>query len=320
LKKNKLGNSELEITELGYGAWAIGGSGWEFGWGEQDDKDSIKSIHKSLEMGVNWIDTAAVYGLGHSEKVVQKAVEFWEGAKPYIFTKCGLVGDEKGRVRRVLDPGSIRKECEESLRRLKTDVIDLYQIHWPPVRTDDKIYAAWEMMTQLKDEGKVKWIGVSNFNVKQIRMAEEISPVTSVQPPYSLIVRDIEDEILPYCKENNIGVIIYSPMYSGLLTGKMTSERIKNMSEDDWRKRNPEFNEPNLSNNLVLVGKLKDIGNKYKRTPGEIAIAWTILHPAVTAAIVGARNEIQASEVMRSWNIKLDEEDINRLTTLQEEK
>jgi aryl-alcohol dehydrogenase-like predicted oxidoreductase len=318
LKKKKLGNSDMEITILGYGAWAIGGAGWEFGWGEQNDNDSIKSIHKSLEMGVNWIDTAAVYGLGHSEEVVQKAVKEWGGEKPYIFTKCGLVEDDKGRLRRVLEPDSIRIECESSLRRLKTDAIDLYQIHWPPVRTEDKIYAAWEMMTKLKEEGKVKYIGVSNFNAKQIRMAEEISPVTSLQPPYSIIVRDIEDEILPYCKEKNIGVIVYSPMYSGLLTGKMTKERIENMPEDDWRKRDPEFNEPKLSSNLQMVERLKEIGNKYGRTPGEIAIAWTLLNPSVTAAIVGARNENQAAEVMRSYDIKLNEEDIDSIVSLQE--
>jgi aryl-alcohol dehydrogenase-like predicted oxidoreductase len=318
LKKKKLGNSDMEITILGYGAWAIGGAGWEFGWGEQNDNDSIKSIHKSLEMGVNWIDTAAVYGLGHSEEVVQKAVKEWGGEKPYIFTKCGLVEDDKGRLRRVLEPDSIRIECESSLRRLKTDAIDLYQIHWPPVRTEDKIYAAWEMMTKLNEEGKVKYIGVSNFNAKQIRMAEEISPVTSLQPPYSIIVRDIEDEILPYCKEKNIGVIVYSPMYSGLLTGKMTKERIENMPEDDWRKRDPEFNEPKLSSNLQMVERLKEIGNKYGRTPGEIAIAWTLLNPSVTAAIVGARNENQAAEVMRSYDIKLNEEDIDSIVSLQE--
>jgi aryl-alcohol dehydrogenase-like predicted oxidoreductase len=318
LKRKKLGNSDIEITEIGYGAWAIGGSGWEFAWGEQDDKDSIESVHKSLEMGVNWIDTAAAYGLGHSEEVVQKAVKEWSGKKPYVFTKCGLVSDEKGRMRRVLDPDAIRKECEGSLRKLKTDAIDLYQIHWPPFRDEDKIYGAWDMMTRLKDEGKVKWIGVSNFNVNQIKKAEEISPVTSLQPPYSLIKRDIEDEILPYCQQKNIGVIIYSPMFSGLLTGKMTRERIKNMPEDDWRKREPEFNEPKLSGNLILVEKLKEVANKYKRTPGEIAIAWTLIHPAVTAAIVGARNEKQASEVMRAWDIKLDEEDIDKLLSLQE--
>jgi aryl-alcohol dehydrogenase-like predicted oxidoreductase len=318
LEKKKLGNSNMDISILGYGAWAIGGTGWEYGWGEQDDNDSIKSIHKSLEMGVNWIDTAAVYGLGHSEEIVRKAVKEWDGDKPYIYTKCGLVGDDKGRVRRILEPESIRTECENSLRRLKTDAIDLYQIHWPPVRNEDKIYAAWEMMTRLKDEGKVKYIGVSNFNAKQIRMAEEISPVTSLQPPYSIIVRDIEDETLPYCRKRNIGVIAYSPMYSGLLTGKMTKERIENMPEDDWRKRDPEFKEPKLSANLQLVERLKYIGDKYHRTPGEIAIAWTLLNPAVTASIVGARNEVQASEVMRSHDIKLNEEDIESITLLQE--
>jgi aryl-alcohol dehydrogenase-like predicted oxidoreductase len=310
VNKRFLGKSDLNITIIGYGAWAIGGSGWEYAWGEQDDKDSVKAIHKALEMGVNWIDTAAVYGLGHSEEVVEKAVKDWSGDKPFIFTKCGLIGDDKGQVRRVLKPESIRKECEASLRRLRTDVIDLYQIHWPPPRNNDDIYAAWEMMTRLKDEGKVKWIGVSNFDAEQIRMAEEISPVTSLQPPYSLISRDIENETLPYCKKNNIGVIAYSPMFSGLLTGKMTRERIENMPEDDWRKKSPEFNEPALSRNLKLVDALAETAKKYNRTPGEIAIAWVLINPAVTGAIVGSRNEKQSAEVMRAWDISLTDEEI----------
>jgi aryl-alcohol dehydrogenase-like predicted oxidoreductase len=314
--KRKLGNSDLEITILGYGAWAIGGSGWEFGWGEQDDSDSIKAIHKSLEMGVNWIDTAAVYGLGHSEEIVQKAVQQWNSNKPYIFTKCGLIGNDKGKVKRVLEPDSIRKECENSLRRLKTDVIDLYQIHWPPVKNDDQIYGAWEMMTRLKDEGKVKWIGVSNFNVDQMKKAQEISPVTSLQPPYSLIVRDIEEEILPYCEKNNIGVIVYSPMYSGLLTGKMTRERIENLPEDDWRKNDPEFNEPALSRNLKLVEVLKKVSDKYGSTPGEIAIAWTLLNRKITASIVGARNEKQSAEVMRASEISLSPDEIAEIESV----
>jgi aryl-alcohol dehydrogenase-like predicted oxidoreductase len=313
MEKKLLGISDLEITTIGFGAWAIGGSGWEYAWGEQDDSDSIEAIHKALDMGVNWIDTAAAYGLGHSEEVVQKAVKQWSGEKPHIFTKCGLVGDDKGRVRRNLSPDSIRKECEKSLRMLNVDAIDLYQIHWPPPRKWDDIYPAWETMTKLKEEGKVKWIGVSNFNKEQIKMAEEISPVTSLQPLYSLVNRRIEDELLPFCKENNIGVIVYSPMHSGLLTGKMTKERAADLPEDDWRKRDPEFNEPRLSRNLELVEKLREIAGKYDRTPGEAAIAWTLKNPAVTGAIVGARNEQQSSESMRAHEMGLTDAEAREL-------
>lgn len=319
MNKKLLGNSDLLITSIGFGAWAIGGNGWDFGWGAQDDKKSIEALHKAIESGINWIDTAAIYGLGHSEKIVAEFLSQNKNDKPYIFTKCGLVWDEQKNIRRVIEPQSIRKECENSLRRLNTDFIDLYQIHWP-TDNDSEIPFAWEMMTKLKEEGKVRWIGVSNFNVQQIKLAESISPVTSLQPIYNIIKRDIEKEILPYCLEKNIGVIAYSPMMSGLLSGKMTEERIKNLPEDDWRRRNAEFREPNLSHNLALVDLLSEIGKRYNASAGEIAIAWTLINPAVTAAIVGARSASQVEGFINSANISLSEEDIQLIENLMARK
>lgn len=310
METRKLGNSDLNITRVGFGAWAIGGSGWEFAWGPQDDADSVAAIHRSLELGANWIDTAAVYGLGHSEEVVARAVSEWRGSRPYVFTKCGLRWDSQGQVMKVLKADSIRKECDDSLRRLQVDVIDLYQIHWPPVDNRPELEEGWSTLAELQKAGKVRWIGVSNFNVEQIKRAEKIAPVTSLQPPYSLIRRQIEKETLPYCERRGIGVIAYSPMASGLLTGAMTRERIANLPDDDWRKRNPEFQEPELSKNLELVERLKEVAARYGRTPGEVAIAWTLRLPAVTGAIVGARNAKQAEQVMRAGDLKLTPGDI----------
>ncbi len=245
MQTRKLGNSDLHITPVGYGAWAIGGSGWQFAWGSQDDNESIAAIHRALELGVNWIDTAAVYGLGHSEEVVARALKSWSGPRPYVFTKCALRWNESGQVRKVLSAGSIRREVEESLRRLALDVIDLYQIHWPPDPDSSELEEGWTTMADLKREGKVRWIGVSNFNVAQLRRASAIAPVTSLQPPYSLVHREVESEILPYCEREGIGVIVYSPMASGLLTGAMTRERIAKLPTDDWRKGHTDFREPN---------------------------------------------------------------------------
>lgn len=314
--KRKLGNSDLEITRVGFGAWAIGGAGWDFGWGEQDDNESIEAIHKTLDMGINWIDTAAVYGIGHSEEVVAKAIKEYGGNKPYVFTKCVLVWDQNGHVRKTHDPESIRKECEDSLRRLQTDTIDLYQIHWPPDDDDEKIKPAWEMLAKLKEEGKVRYIGVSNFNVEQMKIAETIAPITSLQPKYSLISRNIENEILPYVKKQNIGVIVYSPMGSGILTGKYNREKIEKLPEDDWRKGARDFTEPNLSKNLKLVEVMKQIASAHNRHVGEVAIAWTLKHEAVTAAIVGARNARQAEEVMSAHNLVLSEDEIGKLESI----
>ncbi|MFZ2322592.1 MAG: aldo/keto reductase [Ignavibacteriaceae bacterium] len=313
----QLGNSDINITSLGLGAWAIGGNGWEFGWGAQDDKESIKAIHRALEHNVNWIDTAAAYGMGHSEEVVAKALETWTGETPYIFTKCGLRWDNNGNVFKNIQAESIQEECEDSLRRLKVDVIDLYQIHWPPESDNSQIDEAWDMMLTLQQQEKVRWIGVSNFNVEQLNLAKKIAPTTSLQPPYSLINREVEKEIFPYCLSENIGVIVYSPMGSGLLTGKMTRERILNLPADDWRKKSPDFNEAKLSKNLLLVEKLKEIGKRYNRTPGEVAIAWTLNHPAVTGAIVGARSAEQVDGVFSAHTLTFTEEEIKEIEAIK---
>ncbi len=313
MQTRTLGNSDLNITRVGYGAWAVGGSGWQFAWGSQDDNDSIAAIHRSLELGVNWIDTAAVYGLGHSEEVVARALKSWSGPRPYVFTKCALRWDTQGNVQRVLKADSIRREVEDSLRRLSLDVIDLYQIHWPPDPDSPELEEGWSALADLKREGKVRWIGVSNFNAAQLKRAQAIAPVTSLQPPYSLVHREIEDNILPYCLREAIGVIIYSPMASGLLTGAMTRERAAKLPKDDWRKGHPDFTEPNLSRNLALVDRLREIAKHHNRSVGEVAIAWTLHHPAVTGAIVGARNAKQAEGVMRAGDLLLTNEEVNEI-------
>ena len=319
MQTRQLGNSDLHITTVGYGAWAIGGSGWQFAWGSQDDNDSIAAIHRSLELGVNWIDTAAVYGLGHSEEIVAKALKTWSGPKPYIFTKCGRLWDERGNVRGGLSADSIHREVEDSLRRLAVDVIDLYQIHWPPNPDSIELEEGWSTVAELKRQGKVRWIGVSNFDVKQLRRAQTIAPVTSLQPPYSLINREVEHDILPYCLREGIGVIVYSPMASGLLTGAMTRERAAKLPKDDWRRGNPNFNEPKLSRNLALVEQLREIGKRNGRSPGEVAIAWTLRNPAVTGAIVGARNARQADGVMRAGELRLTDKEVNEIEDFLDE-
>lgn len=309
MQARRIDNSDLMITPVGYGSWAIGGLGWEYAWGPQKDDDAIEAIRRSLELGVNWIDTAAVYGLGHSEEVVARALDGWKGQRPYVFTKCGLIGDSQGRLSRKLTAASVRKECEDSLRRLRTDVIDLYQVHWPP-EIDSELEEGLEMLAVLKKEGKVRWIGVSNFDVSQMKRAQTIAAITSLQPPYSLIRREIEAEILPYCQQEGVGVIVYAPMASGLLTGAMTAARAASLPADDWRKRSPEFNEPNLSRNLAIVERLRAVGMRLGRSAGEVAIAWTLRNPAVTGAIVGARNANQAEGVMRAAELRLSDEDI----------
>jgi len=310
MQKRVLGNSDLAITPVGYGAWAIGGSGWEYAWGPQNDDDSIAAIRRSLDLGVNWIDTAAAYGLGHSEEIVSRALAGRPGTQPYVFTKCGLRWNGQRRVYRSLKAASVRQECEASLRRLRSDVIDLYQVHWPPEDDGPELEEGWAALAALQREGKVRWIGVSNFSVEQMKRVQAIAPVTSLQPPYSLIRRGIETEILPFCQREGIGVIVYAPMASGLLTGAMTRERAANLPPDDWRCRNPEFIEPNLSRNLALVERLRAVGNRYGRSPGEVAIAWTLKNLLVTGAIVGARSEMQAEGVMRAAELRLSEDEI----------
>src|SRR6267154_1110323 len=310
MQTRKLGNSDLNITSVGFGAWAIGGIGYDFAWGAQDDSDSIAAIHRALELGVNWIDTAPVYGVGHSEEMVARALKEWRGPRPYVFTTCAMRWDDQGRVTLVHHADSIRQECEDSLLRLQVDVIDLYQIHCPPEDNGPGLEEVWRTLAALQREGKVRWIGVSNFDVAQLQRAEKIVPVTSLQPPYSLIRRRVESEILLYCERLGIGVIVYSPMASGLLTGAMTRERAAKLPEDDWRRTSPEFREPKLSKNLELVDRLKKVAARYGRTPGEVAIAWTLRLPAVTGAIVGARNAKQAEGVMRAGEIKLTSQDL----------
>ena len=310
MQTRRLGNSDLRTTPVGFGAWALGGAGWEFSWGVQSDDDSIVAIHRSLELGVNWIDTAAVYGLGHSEEVVARALKQWKGPRPYVFTKCSFVWDQKGRISKVFNAASVRSECEASLRRLEIEVIDLYQIHWPPEDNSSGVEEAWSTLAALQREGKVRWIGVSNFDAAQIRRAQSIAPVTSLQPPYSLIRRGIEAETLPYCEKQGIGVIVYSPLGSGLLAGAMTRERAASLSPGDWRSRDAEFREPKLSQNLALAERLRAVGARHGRAPGEAAIAWCLRLPAVTGAIVGARSARQAEGVMRGGDWKLTKEEI----------
>jgi len=307
-----LGNSGLQISRVGFGAWAIGGS-WRWGWGAQDDGDSIAAIRKAVDLGVNWIDTAAIYGLGHSEEVVGAAIkEIPASDRPYIFTKCGRCWDnESGEVFSRLKAQSIRCEAEDSLRRLGVDVIDLYQIHWPDPNSD--IEEAWGEMAKLKAEGKVRWIGVSNHSVKQMKRLEKTAPVTSLQPPYNFINRTVEDGILPYCHQNNIGVIVYSPMGSGLLAGKMTPERIASLPNDDWRKRDYNYTEPQLSKNLRIADAMRALARKKGVPAAQISIAWTLRNPAVTAAIVGMRKPPQAEETAGAAGLTLTDEDAAEL-------
>ena len=313
----QLGNSDLHLTPIGYGAWAIGGGNWEFAWGAQDDDESVKTIERALDSGINWIDTAAIYGLGHSEEVVAKALKN-SPHKPYVFTKCSMRWFPDRQIYRSLKAGSLQEEIENSLRRLRIDTIDLYQIHWP--NPEDEIEEGWETLARFQEEGKVRYIGVSNFNVEQMKRVQKIAPITSLQPPYSLLNRKIEDEILPFCLENHIGVINYSPMVSGLLTGKMTAERIKNLPEDDWRKRSANFIEPKLSKNLELVELLREIGKAHNVEPGVVAIAWTLRHPAITAAIVGARRPDQVDGVLPAATSRLSEQEIAKIEEFSKTK
>lgn len=315
MKLRKLGNSDLLITTVGLGTWAIGGEG-PMGWGPQDDKQSIATIRHAIESGINWIDTAAIYGFGHSEMVVAHALkDIGSTQRPYIFTKCSFVWDENMNFSHCLKAESIRKEVEDSLRRLNIDVIDLYQVHapaWPFGSTEDQgIEEAWTTLAELKEQGKVRAIGVSNFSVPQMQRAHKIEPITSLQPPYSMLMRDIETEILPFCEQNNIGTIIYSPLHNGLLSGKMTRERIEALHETDWRKHmNPAFKEPHLTKNLELVELLKEIGGRHGRTAAETAIAWTLRLSSVTGAIVGARRPDQIDGIIGALDFRLSDDEI----------
>ena len=312
MQKVRLGKTGLEITTVGFGAWAIGGSGWRAAWGPQDDGEAVGAIQRAVELGVNWVDTAAVYGLGHSEELVARALKgFPDSDRPYVFTKCSLVWDEAADISNILKKDSVKRECEDSLRRLQTDVIDLYQIHWP--RPDEDVEEGWEALSELKDEGKVRHIGVSNFDAGQMGRANGIAPVETLQPPYNMLRRGVEDEILPYARENDIGVIVYSPMASGLLTGRMTRERVENMPSDDWRRNNEQFNDPKLSQNLELVEKLREVGERHDKSPAEVAIAWTLRHPAVSAAIVGGRRPDQVDGIVGAADFRLSDDEVEEI-------
>jgi aryl-alcohol dehydrogenase-like predicted oxidoreductase len=312
MQTRQLGNSDLHLSPLGIGAWAMGGAGWAFSWSHQDDDASISAIHAALDAGMNWIDTAAVYGLGHSEEVVAKALK-GRANRPYVFTKCARIWDENRRIGKSLKADSVRRELEASLRRLKVDVIDLYQIHWP--EPDEEVEEGWATLARLKEEGKVRWIGVSNFSLDQLKRAQAIFPITSLQPPYSLIRREVEEAVLPYCAEHNIGVIAYSPMGSGLLTGTMTRERLANLPEDDWRRRGPQFQEPLVTRNLKIVGKLKAIASRHHRSAGEAAIAWVLRNSVITGAIVGVRSREQVAGVIGAMDFRLSVDEINEINT-----
>jgi aryl-alcohol dehydrogenase-like predicted oxidoreductase len=316
MQKKRLGNSDLELTAIGVGAWAMGGSGWAFAWGAQDDRESIEAIHAALDAGVNWIDTAAVYGLGHSEEVVAKALA-GRSNRPYVFTKCARTWTEQRQIVKCIKAGSIRRECEESLRRLQVEVIDLYQMHWP--EPDEDVEEGWSELAKLRQEGKVRWIGVSNFSVAQMKRAQAIAPITSLQPPYSAISPEVEQEHFPYCLANGIGVLAYSPMKSGLLTGKMTKERVAALPEDDFRRRAPAFQEPALDRNLALADLMAKIGRRHGRSAGEVAIAWVLRHPAVTAAIVGMRSAAQAHGVLGALEFRLGAEEIAEIDAFRAE-
>lgn len=307
LQTTQLGNTGLEITRVGFGAWAIGGGGWEFGWGPQEDDQSIATIHHALEQGVNWIDTAAVYGFGHSEEIVGRALQGLS-ERPYVFTKASLLEGPGRRVLHSLKRDSILREAHASLQRLGVDAIDLYQIHWPI--PDQDIEEGFAAFAELKEQGLVRHIGVSNFDVQQMRRVQQIAPVETLQPQYSLIERDVEQEILPFAEREGIGVIVYSPMGSGLLTGRMTRERIAGLPDDDWRKQDPRFDEPALSRNLEIVDRLTAVAGRHDTVPGAVAIAWTLRNPAVDGAIVGFRSPAQVDPLIDAAELELSGEDL----------
>lgn len=318
MELRRLGNSDMQISPVGLGAWAMGGDG-VFGWGPQDDAESVAAIHRSVERGINWIDTAPIYGMGHSEKVVAQALKgMGSGQRPLVFTKCSIVWDGEKNVGHSLKEDSIRKEVEDSLRRLDVDVLDLCQVHrpsWPSGAPDPDLEEGWTALADLQAQGKIRYIGVSNFDATQMQRAQNIAPITSLQPPYSMLMRQIEDEILPFCAENTIGVLPYSTMQNGLLTGRWTKERVEALPPTDWRvqMKSPAFQEPLFSRVLELVETLREIGDRHGRSPAEVAVAWTLHHPAVTGAIVGARSADQVDGFVGAMDFRLSGEEIERI-------
>ena len=310
MKTAELGRTGLEISRVGFGAWAIGGAEYDWGWGRQDDEESIAAIHHALELGVNWIDTAAQYGFGHSEQVVGRALAGLD-PRPLVFTKGGQPEGPGRTTLQSLKRDSLRREVEGSLSRLGVEAIDLYQIHWPS--PDEEIEEGWAALAEFRDEGLVRHIGVSNFTVEQLRRAQAVAPVETLQPQYSLLDRDADEEILPFCEREGIGVIVYSPMASGLLTGKMTRERIESLPDDDWRTRSERFREPELSKNLELVERLKRVAERHGVAPGAVAVAWTLRNPAVDGAITGFRRPDQVDPILAAAELELSDDDVAEL-------
>ena len=316
MQTRKLGYADLELTTVGLGTWAMGGP-WQYGWGPQDDDEAIGAIVAALETGINWIDTAPAYGLGHSEELIREALK-QKSERPIIATKCGILWNEKKEKVTCLKRDSVRRECHASLKRLSVEVIDLYQMHWPD--PDQDVEQAWEEMTRLHEEGKVRYLGVSNFNLEQIKRVQKIHPVASLQPPYSMLRREVESELLSYCAQNNIGVVAYSPMQRGLLTGKFSAERLAGLPLDDHRRRSPEFQDPQFSATLELVEDLAKIAERHGRTCAQLAVSWVLRRPEVTAAIVGARRPAQILETAPAADWKLSKKDIDKIEKLLDER
>lgn len=317
MEKRRLGKSDLEITTVGLGTWAMGGDDWAFGWGPQDDDASQKSVHEAIDAGINWVDTAPVYGLGRSEQVVGEAIRDRRDELT-VMTKCGRVWDETRTIGKRLKRESVKAELENSLRRLGIEQIDLYQIHWP--EPDEEIEEGWSAVGELIQEGKVRYGGVSNFSLSQLKRVHAIHPVTSLQPPYSMFRRSIESDLLPFCRENNIGVIAYSPMQAGLLTGKFTHERAAALAETDWRKRSPYFNEPQLSVNLQAIDRLRPIAERNGITMAQLSLVWLLRDPVLTAAIVGARKPGQIGETLKASGVELSSADLEAIEEVLKER
>ena len=308
MKTRKLGNSGFEFSKIGLGTWAIGGGDWDFGWGQQDESDAIAGIVKAVDLGVNWIDTAAVYGAGQSEILVGKALkEISENDRPIVATKCGRINHADGSVFGRINRESIFAECDASLKRLGIDCIDLYQLHWPD--PDPEIEEAWRAMSELVDQGKVKQIGVSNHNVEQMQRLLPIHEIASLQPPYNMLNRSIEDSILPFCESENIGVICYSPMGKGLLTGKFDLARAQSLDSNDHRTRDPKFASPQLEINLKLVETIRKIADNHNRPLAQLSVAWALRNEVVTSAIVGVRRPDQIEEIVEAANWELTDDE-----------
>lgn len=317
LPTRALGSSGLNITKVGFGSWAVGGGGWSYGWGPQDDAESLATMRHALDLGINWIDTAAVYGLGHSEEVVGRLLrDLPESKRPHVFTKCGLIWEGRGRMedpRRILKPESIRRECDASLKRLGIERIDLYQFHWPD-EVGTPVEDSWAEMDKLVKAGKVRAAGVSNFNVELLERCEAIRHVDSLQPPFSLVNRAVAENEIPWCREHNTGVICYSPMQSGLLTDSFSAARVAKLAEDDWRRRAADFTEPNLSRNLALRDALKPVAQRHGASVSSVAIAWTLAWPGVTGAIVGARTPAQVDGWIQAATLELTPSDLQEIS------